>query len=257
MDMQSDVKATQVLSFCGGKAKRFGYSDLPKPLLPLGENGQTLLDYQVKLFMENGFSDFVFLIGHMHEKVVEHMKHRAYKIVSRFSVDPQQPKVGKGKALKNALANGTLDRGRRVFVAFPDDIFTDHGVPLRALSEHVEARKRDGSIIASVMVVPGTQYPFGVVTIDTKNKAKSFDEKPMVNMLTSTGMCILEPECYPIIEKIVDMNSPDAVEFETTLLHKLAAEGKLNVVTVPHGVWLPINDPKEYEAALGKIRKLF
>jgi NDP-sugar pyrophosphorylase family protein len=255
MDVQSEAKATQVVSLCGGKAKRFGYSELPKPLLPFGE-GHTLLDYQINFFTGNGFSDFVFLVGHMHEKISEHLKVRNYPITARFSVDPPQSKVGKGKALKHALLGRVIDRNRRAFVAYPDDIFTEKGLPSRALVEHLAARRRDGSIIASVIVSPGTPYPFGVVKIDANHKATSFEEKPMVNMLTSTGMYILEPECFPIIEKIVDMSSPDAVEFETTLMHKLAAEGKLNVITVPQGVWLPINNPKEYETALAKMRKM-
>lgn len=252
--LKEEIEATQVIVFAGGKAKRFGYTDKPKALLPLGKT--TLLDYQIDMFLKCGFKRFVLLVGHMGDKVVAHMRSRYRKLDYVVSFDPEMKKVGKGKALKHAIRNGSIDAKKRGVIAFPDDVFLDQSLPYRLLSNHVFSVKNHG-VSLTILLVSGRNYPYGVVReIDPHGRALSFEEKPFIPLLTSTGICVVEPDFYSLLMKKVDIKSPSAIEFESIVYPEFAKGRKMNVMTIPPDVWCSVNDPKEYEQALEAIKRL-
>jgi NDP-sugar pyrophosphorylase family protein len=250
--LKQEIEATQVIVFAGGKAKRFGYSNKPKALLPLGST--TLLDHQIEMFEKCGFKRFVLLVGYMGDKVVAHMKshHRTLDYVVSF--DPDVPKVGKGKALKQAIINRSIDVRKRGIIAFPDDVFLDQSLPYRLLSNHVFSARNHGASL-TILLVSGRNYPYGVVReTDAHGRALSFEEKPFIPLLTSTGICVVEPDFYALLMKKVDIKSKGAVEFESIVYPEFARTKKMGVMTIPPDVWCSVNDPKEYEVALEAIK---
>jgi len=245
--LQSEIARTQVIVMAGGKAKRMGI-DLPKCLLEV--SGKRLIDWCVESLAEEGFRRFVFLLGHRHALVKEHISNSNYQIEVRYSIDPiSNVALGKGKALKHALQNNAIDRSQRSIVVFPDDIILENDAYSRFLSNHIEASKRNG-IIASVMLVPGTEYPYGVAKVDDKNRVVSFTEKPFIREPTSTGIYALEPEVYEIVEERINMEEPRTIELESAILPVLSAERKLSAFFIESDKWLPINTLKEYERAM-------
>jgi len=252
--LRTEIRDTQVIIFAGGSAKRFGYIERPKPLLPLGET--TLIDYQMDIFLRSGFRRFVFLLGHMAEMIEKHLK-KMYKTRDYvISLDPDLPKVGKGKALKNAILNGAIDTGRRGLIAFPDDVFLDRSLPYRLVSHHLFAMRNHDTVI-TVLAVSGRNYPFGVIReIDSYGRALSFEEKPFIPLVTSTGVCVVEPEFYSVAKKNINMNDKGAVEFESIILPEFAKKRKISVMTIPPNIWFPVNDPKEYEQLLNTIKRI-
>ncbi|MGH9922907.1 MAG: nucleotidyltransferase family protein [Nitrososphaerales archaeon] len=245
--LQSEIVRTQVLVMAGGKAKRMGI-DLPKCLLEV--SGRRLIDWCVESLAEEGFRKFVFLLGHRHALVKEHISNSNYQIEIKYSIDPvSNVALGKGKALKHALQNRAIDRSMRSIMVFPDDIILENNVYSRFLSSHIDALKRNGTI-ATVILVPGTEYPYGVARVDNKNRIVSFTEKPFIREPTSTGIYAFEPEVYEIVDERIRMEEPRTIELESTILPVLSAERKLSAFFIESDKWLPINTLKEYEHAM-------
>ncbi len=245
--LQNEITGTQVIVMAGGKAKRMGI-DLPKCLLEV--SGKRLIDWCVESLAEEGFRKFVFLLGHRHALVKEHISSSNYQIEVKYSIDPvSNVGLGKGKALKHALENGAIDRSMRSIVVFPDDIILEDNAYSRLLSSHIEA-VQENAIIASVMLVPGTEYPYGVARVDNKNRIVSFTEKPFIREPTSTGIYVFEPEVYEIVDERINMEEPKTIELESVILPVLSKERKLSAFFIESDKWLPINTLKEYERAM-------
>ena len=250
--LKGEAAITQVAVLAGGEGKRLGFIGVPKPLIALC--GVPLIDRCTRYFASNGFREFVVLTRH--EEVARHVGDGSrYGVRLRVCWDPPLPRVGKGKALKHALEAGCLDPGRRVLVAFPDDVFLDATLPLQFLASHLDAVRRLGAW-ASVAVVAGLQLPYGVVEVDASGLAVEFEEKPSLRILASTGLYIFEPQALQLLREVVDMSAPHAVEFENVLLPLLAERGRLHAFTVPQGVWLPVNTLKELEEAEAVMEKV-
>ena len=247
---------TQVIMPVGGEAKRMGL-DMPKALVRLGES--TLIDRCVRMFSGCGFKRFVFLLGYKDERIAEHIDKSGWKGVEAVKSYDYAQHIAKGKAIKHAIMSGKIDTGMRSIVAFPDDIFFDSGVPVKSVAEHARAAKELG-IVASTVVVKAHRYPYGVVHVDAKNVVKSFEEKPLIPLLTTTGMYIFEPAAYKYFIDLIDLEKEGPVEFEDAVMPVLAREGKAYAIPIPPDSWLAINTMKELEQAQklvaeGKIPK--
>ena len=103
--------------------------------------------------------------------------------------------------------------------------------------------------IATTVFVSGKEYPYGVGVIDSRGIVRKFAEKPLINMATSTGLYMWEPEVFEWIEKKIDLNTKGGIEFESVIYPELAKAGKMFSMVIPPDVWLPINTQKDYEKA--------
>ncbi len=241
------VDRTQVVVVAGGKAKRLGM-DIPKCLLEI--SGNKLIDICIESLTKEGFREFVFLLGHKHEMVVDHIEGKKYGINVTYSIDPANATGwGKGKAFKYALLNKKIDAAKRSLVVFPDDIVTEEKIFSRLLMYHADSMRRQATS-ATIVLVPGTEYPYGVAEVDADGIVMKFTEKPMVKVATSIGLYAFEPEVYDIIREKIDLDDPHPIEFESVVLPHLAAEHKLASMHIETKNWVPINTLKEYERAI-------
>ena len=246
-ELRREVEETQVLVFAGGLGKRMGLIDKPKPLLEV--NGTPLIDICLNYFKSCGFRNFILLVGYKHELIENHVGDGSkYGIKVKYSVDPPLPKVGRGKALKHAIETGVVDRKKRAIVAYPDDIFLDPMLPLKLLLHHLEG-VRLRRIKATAVFTSAIDYPYGVGKVDENNIVLSFEEKPVIKILTSTGLYAIEPEVYDLVEETVDMKSDKAVDLENLILPILAKRKQLYALIIPKDVWIPINTIKDLERA--------
>lgn len=243
-----DMGNTQVLVLAGGKAKRMGIN-MPKCMLEVA--GKKLIDRCIECLTNDGFKDFVFLLGHGHEVVMDHVGDgRRYGIEPRYSIDPfNNIGWGKGKAIKYALECGKVDRNRRSIILFPDDLILDDHVYFKFLKSHLKAVQHNAAL-ASMVLVRRTQYPYGVAAVKANGMIRKFTEKPFINKATSVGIYTFEPAVYDIIERMIDLNEPNAVELESTVIPFLAKQSKLFSFFISEEKWLPINTMKEYEHAV-------
>jgi len=246
--LRKEISNTQVVILAGGKGKRMGTIDVPKPLIKIA--GETLIERCIRFYKLNGFTEFVVLVGHKHNAIRSYLGNGSkFGVRIRYSVDPKDLKyVGKGKALKYAILSGAIDVTRRSLIGYPDDIFLDVSLPTRLLLQHLEAVKSKG-VEATAVFTTATEYPFGVGEVDENGLVKSFKEKPVIKLLTSCGMYLIEPPVYKLIDERIDMEAQRVVEFEEVILPVLASRRKLYAMLIPMGVWMPINTQKEWEAA--------
>jgi NDP-sugar pyrophosphorylase family protein len=252
-NLEKEIENTQVIILAGGKAKRMGKIDTPKALLEI--NGRPLLYYTIKWLKKCGFKDFVFLLGYKHEEIENYVKDGSeFDIKITYSVEPENVK-GKGKALKYALINNKIDKNKRAMICFPDDIFLDKNLPIEFLLRHLYGVK-NYNIVATVVFVSGTTYPYGVGKINSDQIVENFVEKPFVQEYTNTGLYLVEPEVFEEIESKIDLNIEKNVEFEDVVLPVLAKRKKVFSMVLPSSVWLPINTLKEQEKAKEVLKKI-
>ncbi|MGA3020469.1 MAG: sugar phosphate nucleotidyltransferase [Candidatus Micrarchaeales archaeon] len=251
-----EAAETQVAILAGGEAKRMGL-DIPKALIKLGDS--TLIERCVKLFQDCGFRRFVFLLGYNDKKITEYIDKAKWKRISiKKSYDYAQG-IAKGKALKHAIITNKIDTNRRIMVAFPDDIFLYSNIPEKVLKEHLRAVKSLNTL-ASAVVAKAYRYPYGVVNADENGIVKNFEEKPLVPLLTTTGIYVFEPGVYKYFIDLIDLKKKGPVEFEIAVMPRLAKEGKVYAIKIPPESWIPINTMKDLEQAqklvkTGKIPK--
>ncbi len=237
---------TQAVILAGGKGTRLGV-DIPKCMVDL--HGKKLIDICMENLITNNIKEYTFLLGYKYEIVKSHLA--IYNnIRARYSVDADtNTSWGKGKALKYALMNHSIDRNKRAIITFPDDIILDSFVYKRLFEAHQEAVNRYG-VLATVMLVSGTRYPYGVARLDGENLVSEFEEKPFIEIPTNIGIYIFEPQVYNLVMHEIDLEYPDALELENTVMPILAKERKLNGFLIDAKKWLPINTKKDYEYAL-------
>ena len=242
------LESTQIVVMAGGRAKRMGI-DIPKCMLEI--SGKKLIDICIESLSKEGFRNFVFLLGHKHEMVTQHVGDGSkYELKAKFSIDP--PSIsgwGKGKAFKYALETNKIDRLKRSIIVFPDDLILEEGVFSKILMHHFEAvRNRD--MFASTVLVPGTEYPYGVAEVAEDGTVLDFKEKPFLSKPTSVGVYVLEPPVYEIISKEISLQDTNPVDLESTIMPYLVKDRKLTSVFIPSNKWVPINTMKEYEQAV-------
>jgi NDP-sugar pyrophosphorylase family protein len=242
------VDRTQVIVVAGGKAKRLGM-DVPKCLLEI--SGKKLIDMTIECLVREGFRDFVFMLGHKADMVMEYLGDGSkYGIRATYSVDPANAiGWGKGKAFKYALVMGKIDTSKRSLVVFPDDIVLEDQIYSRLLLHHADSMRKLATS-ATIVLVPGTEYPYGVADVDANGIVGKFTEKPQVNVPTSIGMYAFEPDTYDIISSKIDLDDPRPIEFESVVLPHLAGERRLSSMFIETTNWVPINTLKEYENAI-------
>ncbi len=239
--MSNDIQGVII---AGGEGKRLGI-DKPKCMLDI--NGYKLIDICLNNLIKAGIKDYVFLLGYKHEIVIEYLSNCYNNLNKRISID-KVPKWGKGKALKYAITNGSIDKSKRSLITFPDDLILKEDIYNEFIAEHLKMVDRY-SILASIILISGTRYPYGVAKLSDNNLVYKFEEKPFVPLLTSIGIYIFEPEVYDIITNNIDLESSKPIELESSIMPILAKEVKLYGFVIDSSDWIPINTQKEYEEA--------
>ncbi len=240
----------QVVMLAGGAGERLKHrcKDMPKPLLRI--NDQTLLDYTVGLYKSAGCRTFVFLLGHLGDKVREYIEETGLVENPRFYVE--KSKLGKGGAIKNAIREGLIDTRKPFIITYPDDIVLDADFPKKLAEAHMRGVARGCK--ATVVRVDKTRYRYGWVKADSSGIVTHFEEKPWVEYPASVGIFVFEPEAVAFFDKYVDMEKlPN--DFEESVVPHLVREKLLFTYTIPVELWIPVNEEKEFqqaEKALGK-----
>src|SRR5438093_13420848 len=190
-NLQNAISETQVVIIAGGRAKRLGL-DIPKCLLDI-DGKEKLIDKCIRSLRNEGYQDFVFLLGHRYDEVAQYIGDGSkYGIGATFNIDPPTSSGwGKGKAFKHALIHDKINSKKRSIVVFPDDLIIGEGLYAQFLSHHLDCNRRFGTT-ASMILVPGTEYPYGVAEISDTGLVTKFREKPIVPMHTSVGVYAFE-----------------------------------------------------------------
>src|SRR5712691_12900363 len=123
-ELQQFAKNCVVALAVGGEGSRLKVATESKQVhktalrLP---NGDTMTERTIRMYREAGFHDFVALVFHHAQSVIDVLgdgSHLGVRI--RYSHDPERP-VGRGGAIRNALDNGRIPRTKGLIVHNPDD----------------------------------------------------------------------------------------------------------------------------------------
>lgn len=244
------MRQYQVVGVAGGPGKGLLHrtrGQIPKCLLEV--EGKPLLEYSLDLYSENGFNDFILLLGYLSNKVVEHVEKSKYRGMVKFSIEKEL--LGKGGAVKHALDTGVMDRNRPCILFYPDDVILKKDFPKELVKYH--ERKKEEGARATMVSVSGTYYRYGVPLSDERSFVTSFEEKPWVEIPVNVAVYVLEPEIYRIIDEAIDLNKKP-VDFEKVVLPKLCEKRVLANFFLQHDAWVPFNDEKDFEAGTQRIR---
>jgi glucose-1-phosphate thymidylyltransferase len=146
----------------GAKLRPFTYTQ-PKCLIPLA--GKTILSFIVDELLEVGLTDFIFIIGHLGEKIKDYVQEKYPQIKADFVV--QLERDGTGHAI--SLAKPFVLPNEEIIVVFGDTI-CDNSIEKIMACPH------------SCFGIKKVDDPrnFGVVELDERGKALHVIEKPTV-----------------------------------------------------------------------------
>lgn len=135
----------------------------PKALVPVA--GKAILSHIVEYLISSGFTEFIFIIGYLGEKIEAYIKEKYPKLKVTFVL--QEPREGTGHAVWTAREN--ISPGEDVFIVFGDTIF-DYELKLLTGQPY------------SSLAVKKVDDPrsYGVVELNEEGFVKNLQEKPKI-----------------------------------------------------------------------------
>lgn len=204
-------------------------------------NGDTMIERTIRMYQNVGIARFVALVHHKAESILDLLGDGSRLGVEvRYSRDPGRP-VGRGGAIRNALANGSIGRSDNLIVHNPDDVIVRYpGVfPDDIVAAHLAGFA--AGTIATAVLVDGFRLPYTGMTVE-HGLVREVSPYPIVPIPAHTGVTVLSPACYPYFDQLFDMRR--RTDFEGPLFQALSAEGRLFAAFIPGDSWLQVNDPK-------------
>jgi glucose-1-phosphate thymidylyltransferase len=146
----------------GTKLRPFTYTQ-PKALIPMA--GKNILSFIIDKFLDAGLTDFIFVIGHLGEKIEDYVKEKYPELNCKFVT--QLERGGTGHAI--SLTKNLVGKEEEIFIVFGDTI-CDYSI------EDVLANPNSCFGIKKV----DDPRNFGVVEFDGNGKILHVVEKPPI-----------------------------------------------------------------------------
>ena len=204
-------------------------------------NGETMTERTIRIYREAGFHDFVALVFHHAQSVIDTLGDGSRLGVRiTYSHDPERP-VGRGGAIRNALDNGSIPGDKSLIVHNPDDqiIRYEGSFPHDIVAGHLAGVQR--GMLATAIVVDGTPYTYTGMKIG-EGVVEQIEMYPHIPIPTHVGVTVFSPGVYDYFIKLFDLTKK--VDFESRLFPLLASERRLYSFMIPGRCWLSVNDPK-------------
>ncbi|MBN1367898.1 MAG: NTP transferase domain-containing protein [Dehalococcoidales bacterium] len=238
---------------CGGESKRMsGLADKHKAALELPD-GETLISRTIRSYLTGGVKNFVLLVGINADSVIESTKHlQQYGAEIKYCPDPGKP-VGRGGAILNAIQQGFISRSNNSIVHNADDQIV--GYPGNFLADiyraHINHQKSGGW--ATAVIARSTPYAYTGMQV-TNGQVTNIVPTPDIPVPTHVGITIMSPDIYTYFDRL--FNLTEKKDFEGYLFPILAKENRLFAFAIPGDCWYPVNNPKEYNNLVKKLRDL-
>ena len=174
-------------------------------------NGKPILAHLVQSYIDNGFREFILCTGYLGDMIQDFFADNSFDGYFEFS------DAGDDASMLARLYEAKDLMSENVFVVYGDTLID---VDLsKMLSQHLI---NNASI---TMTVASVRSPFGLVTVDSDNWVKTFEEKPIQSYYL--GQMIVNRETLNEIEPEL-LNLPDG-DGLVHLFSKLSAEQKMRV----------------------------
>jgi glucose-1-phosphate cytidylyltransferase len=214
----------KVVILCGGKGSRsYPFTEyLPKVMMPI--NGTPIVVHLMRIYAQQGFTEFVIAAGHRKELLYDYFD-------GRF----QQWKIS---IVDTGEDTDTGERIRRCACEVGDTFFATYGdglgdVDLSALL----AYHRGHGGLATITSVP-LRSQYGLVLADSQGCVTHFEEKPIIpDRWINAGFFVFERAAFELWE---------GSNLETHVLPKLA-EARLLHRFHHHGFWKSMDTSKDQQ----------
>ncbi len=178
------MKAFILAAGLGTRLRSLGL-DVPKVMVPIG--GKPLLEHHLRLFREQGITEFVINLHHRPERITSYFGDgRAFGVRITWSIEPDL--LGTAGGVRKAAA---LLRGDRFLVVYGDNLLR---FTLAPLAQFHEARRAVATLALYESPEPWTG---GVVEVDGEGRVRRFVEKPARTEVSTNrinaGIYLLEP----------------------------------------------------------------
>jgi NDP-sugar pyrophosphorylase family protein len=214
-------------------------------------DGETMTERTIRMYKEAGFHDFVALVFHHAQSVIDTLGDGSRLGVHiRYSHDPEHP-VGRGGAIRNAIDNGSIPRNKSLIVHNPDDqiIRYEGSFPHDIVAGHLAGVQK--GMLATAIVVDGTPYTYTGMKIDG-GVVEQIEMYPYIPIPTHVGVTVFSPNVYDYFTRLFDLTKK--VDFESVLFPILAQEKRLYSFMIPGRCWLSVNDPKALKQLIELIQ---
>jgi len=200
---------------------------LPKPLIPVGE--LPILELIMKDYLNYGCDNFHVIVNYKKELIKAYFDENDYKYNISWYNELQPLGTGGGLSLLRDKLNGTF------FFANCDVLLTSN------YAEILKFHKENNNVVTMVCAYKNFNIPYGVVEIGKNGIIKNMKEKPLISYLTNTGIYVVEPEVFDVIQDNVSIGFPDIIEIERKKGKKVA------VYPVSGNEWLDMGQFPELE----------
>jgi mannose-1-phosphate guanylyltransferase/phosphomannomutase len=178
----------KVVILAGGKGTRLGLTDIPKPMVPIGD--RTLLEHQIELVRRYGLQDVFILSGHLANVIFDHFQDgSAFGVRVSYIVEPRPL----GTAGSVGLLRHLLDDR---FLVLYGDVMLDMDLDRLIAFD----QRQDG--MGTLVVHPNNHpYDSDLLESDDDGTIAAFHPKPhsqevFYSNLVNAGVYILSPEIF-------------------------------------------------------------
>jgi dTDP-glucose pyrophosphorylase len=226
--LAGEARPNWVVVMAGGQGQRLRplTNDLPKPMLPVGE--QPLLEITVRRLVAHGLRELFLSVHYLGDRIEEHFGDgSAFGCHIRYLREPRP--LGTGGAL------GLLpERPRHPLLVINGDLITDLN-----FSAMLAAHARHGGAATMCVREYTHEVPYGVVRVHD-DRVAGLEEKPVRRDLINAGIYVLDPRLLALV--------PNGEPYPLTrLMEDAMAGGETVVPFVVHERWLDIGRPGDYE----------
>jgi len=224
-----------VVIMAGGKGTRLDPFTrvLPKPLIPIGR--KTIIEIIMDKYADYGMNTFYVSVNHMAKMIKAYFEEfkSSYKI---NYIEEEQP-LGTAGAL--SLLKGNLNS--TFFVSNCDVLLSSDFVQI------YNFHKENKNILTLIASMQPYVVPYGICEIEKNGELKKIVEKPVYDLLVSTGVYMCETG-------VLDYIPEEAVFHMTDLINALKKKGeRVGVYPVSQKSWVDIGQWEEYKKAIKDI----
>jgi len=215
-------------------------------------NGDTMLERTIRMYRDAGFRDFVALVFHQADSVVNLLgdgSHLGVRVT--YSYDPAIP-VGRGGAIRTALESGAIPTDKSLIVHNPDDVIVGYpgSFPRDIVAAHLAAVRL--GMVATAVMVEGMHATYTGMRV-REGVVEEVVAYPLVPVPAHVGVTLFSPAAYGSFVELFDLHQK--MDFEGVLFPLLSARRLLYSVFIPNECWLQVNDEKSLEKLFALCRE--
>lgn len=175
----------QVVILCGGKGRRMGNEELPKPLFTIG--GKPILWHIMHIYAYYGFKNFILCLGYKGNKIKDYFSKLREWDIKFVDTGLETNTGGRIKKAQNYINS--------------DAFFATYGDGLADINLHKLFNFYKANHKTAVLTAVKPYSPFGIMGIDAhSNIVTYFEEKPILDHWINGGFFIFNKGIFKYIK---------------------------------------------------------